>query len=177
MRRGGNRKAYVGILALALGALAVDRLVLGSGLTGPKSASANPQELVAAPEAAPPVVIRPVVRLAERLDLIRESEAEASDAFAAPSWLAEKKAAPAAAAQPPAEPFDRRHRLRGIARGADGTLTAMIDDRTLRVGDEIDAHILRSVDMGARTAVFEGPYGVVRLSIPVGDVGNKRRSN
>lgn len=178
MKRGGNRKAYVGILALAIGALAVDRMILGSGLSGPKSASASPQELLAAPESTPAATIRPVVRLAERLGSIEGSDASEVDAFAAPTWLTEtKQEATLVASTPAAEPFEQRHRLRGIARGADGTLTALIDDRTLRVGDVIDAHVLRSVDMASRAAVFEGSRGEVRLTIPLGDVGNKRKSN
>lgn len=178
MRRGGNRKAYVGILSLAIGALAVDRMILGSGVSGPKSATASPQELLASPEASPVVIIKPVVRLAERLSSIEGSDAGEVDAFAAPTWLAEtKREATLVASTPAPEPFEQRHRLRGIARGADGTLTALIDDRTLRVGDVIDAHVLRSVDMASRAAVFGGPRGEVRLTIPLGDVGNKKKSN
>jgi hypothetical protein len=150
----------IGIFLLGLAALGVDRTLLrpqGGAHAASADWSPPPAAAIEAANSAPvPPGEASAPRLAERLGrLAPEHPADLSqmrDAFALPgSWDAE----PAADTKAPVSPiarFIRSHRLGAVVmEGPDSCV--LVDDRFLRLGQQIDGFTL--VTVGERSAVFE----------------------
>lgn len=166
-----QRKLYVAVLGLALGGLAVDRLLLDGG-SAPRRAAAQlsrdePTESADAP--ASPIASAPagaqVVRsstLSSRLDELARARqldpAQASDAFAAsPAWVSTVAVKPVEKSAPPAEDvFRKSHKLMAVVLNG-GNGAAIIDDKTYVVGMEVGGYTLRSLTK--RSAMFEAQDG------------------
>lgn len=166
--RSRKRKVYVAVLALALVALGVDRLVLSPGRTGPKEGeAATPRSARTDPAADAGVsgdagrqTTPPAEIICERLaDLAKRENldlANVADAFRpGPKW---RKGPPPRAKgpapppeTPPAEEFKKRHKLVAVMADDEGG-KAVIDDVCLRVGDTLDG--LKLVAVGDGSAVF-----------------------
>jgi hypothetical protein len=178
-----NRKIYAAILAMALGGLAVDRLILG-GATGPHDASAEVD-----PALAPDASTSPTLRantphhatnntstLAARLDrMATEHHFEllsVEDAFRpAVSWVkpAENGVKPIVQLTE-AQAFAKNHKLMAVVTNVAGG-AAIIDNQTLTVGRQIDGFTLIAVTQ--RSAVLEKFGQRVELTLPDGNKGLK----
>ncbi len=187
-----QRKAYVVILALALGGLGVDRILLDGGATGPSQteASLSPTPtpgVTPAPGTIPGTTTgfapgsarasgasagSPTARtmtLAGRLDKIAESEsfdlAQVEDAFLpASGWLKKE--------QPKARPvvkvdevqaFTNTHKLLALVNNAHGG-AAIINNQTVVLGKVVDGFTL--IEVTKRSAIFEKDGRRVELSLP-----------
>jgi hypothetical protein len=175
-----QRKVYVAVLGLALGGLAVDRLVLDGGATGPRDAAAAIAAAGApAPAAASPAGLNTLVSpaasrgptLAARLEHIgKEHRLDPmciDDAFR-PSLAWPKPASPAASDRPkaaevdPTQAFLKAHRLMAVVQNTTGG-AAIVNGRTLTVGMEIDGFKL--VRITRRSATFEREGRSIELTL------------
>lgn len=173
-----QRKAYGLILTLALGGLAVDRLVLDGGASGPQSAEAVggapisravPVEANLKAEAANPATRAST--LAGRLDrTAKEKNFDlllVDDAFRpATSWI--KPVVTVATAQAAApisetEAFAKKHKLLALLNNSHGG-AAIIGSQTVVLGKQIDGFTL--VGVSKRSAVLEKDGQRVELSLP-----------
>ena len=164
-----QRKMYVAVLGLALGGLAVDRLVLDGG-TAPRRAAAqisrdeptDPTEPATTPSTALSTDAGESATLSSRLDELARARqldpAQAPDAFAAsPAWVSAVAVKPQEKSAPPAdEVFRKSHKLMAVVlNGENGA--AIINDKTYVVGMEVGGFTLRSLTK--RSAVFEAQDG------------------
>lgn len=174
-----QRKAYGLILVLALGGLAVDRLVLDGGATGPQSAEAiggaPVSRAVAAEAKTKTETNNPATRastLAGRLDRTAKEKnfnlLQVDDAFRpAASWIKPAAAAVMAQAAEPvseAEAFTKKHKLLALLNNAHGG-AAIIGSQTVVLGKQIDGFTL--VGVTKRSALLEKDGQRVELSLPV----------
>jgi len=173
MKLSKRQRAFVAILALALGALIVDRAFLGSGSPVPDEAVAGSSPAAAPPPSAPP---RPPAgdaagkpALADRLaELARAHELktdEIRDAFRlSPAWLAECSPQPTGEPEPtPADRFAQAHRLTGVVvKGQAGIV--LVDGGCVAIGQVLDG--FRLVSVADNSAVFEanGQRVVLKLN-------------
>jgi hypothetical protein len=162
-----ERKMILVVLGLAVGAFLVDRLVLDSGFSEPAQAQASeavaisqapilagrtPAAEPVAPQADPAVAAQ--VALADRLAQLQDSKGftltKINDAFARPGGLAppadlpNDRPEPSAAASA-AETFQKTHRLMAVVASERGHM-AIINGRTVRVGQSLDGFELLSVE-------------------------------
>jgi hypothetical protein len=172
-----QRKVYAAILALALGGLAVDRLVLG-GATGPKDASAE-VDAAASPDSpkspllrlsAGPSITTRANTLAGRLDrMAGEQQLElltVEDAFRpALGWVRPAETGVKPIVQlTEGQAFAKSHRLMAVINNNGGAGAAIIDNQTLTVGRQIDGYTLVSVTQ--RSALLEKAGQRVELTLP-----------
>ncbi len=168
---------YVAILGLALGGLAVDRLLLNGG-PAPRKAAAHavrdasdePSTTAASASALAPfnAAANRQVTLASRLDEMAKARrldpAQVADAFApSQSWVSIAAVKPVETNAPPVdEIFRKSHRLMAVVlNGASGA--AIINDKTYVVGMEVGGFTLRSLTK--RSAVFERDGQRVELEL------------
>ena len=184
-----QRKIYLAILALALVALAVDRLLSPSGGTAPSEARASSDAPAAqrpAPEARKPEAKATAKDapsassvLADRLEEMRREKgldladaAAVPDAFTAPkSWPAVSGAGQATPRQSLAEKFAASHRLEAVMLGSESNY-AVVNGRCLRVGETLDG--FRLVAIGKQSATFDSEGLQVRLTLEKSDAGSGR---
>lgn len=179
-----QRKAYVAVLGLALGGLALDRLVL-SGVTAPASAGAAEVEQPAEAPASTTVAVVPVrPSLTQKLASLPLEDGPLVDAFrGTPVWLSSPEA-PAEEEpkdQPSAPSFEQTYKLSSvvIARGGSGG-AAVINGELVRVGMELaPGLVLRSVSVenGMSRAVFSDgrrEYALVQVAEPPKKSGSRR---
>lgn len=138
-----QRQFSIGVLALGLAALAVDRLVLGPSDGGPFPAMAAQGAPGAAPASAPArasVSALGMISVADRLDAARFVGAGARDGFSPPEgWLPKapsEDAAKHAAKVPEKEGAPDLH-LTGLFPTAPGGARAFISGSSVREGDEV----------------------------------------
>ena len=187
-----SRRQYacVAVLVVAVAALLADRLLLGSGTTGPNPATASTHAAVAGPAPAAPAVQVPAAKqtvtsperpsLGERLAALAKARgvdpAASRDAFALQElWLSQlKKPAPEARPEsrpespPPSAPpavFASKHKLTAVMMTGQGG-SAIVDGKMLRMGQEVGGHKLIGLKASGR-AVFQACDGgeEVELSI------------
>ncbi len=176
MRWNATTKAYSAVLVVAVGGLLADRFVLGSGLSGPKQASAAIEALPA--ESGALVMALPVSRRVEtaasRLSAVLGAGGNTviEDAFGGEvEWMA---AAPAVSARServavePEKAFADRHTLTGLSAsrgGGHAGACVWVDKVKVEVGGMVDGMRLVSVNPQRREATFEGPAGNVVLTL------------
>lgn len=168
-----SHKVYLLVLGLAATGLAVDRLFLGPGQTGPAPAQAVPSAPAASPSVAPaqataaaattlPSVAARLAELARREDL---DPASVPEAFVPPKSWTVQAAAKASAAQA----FAQTHRLTSIVFSAQsGSVT--VGDKMITAGQVLDG--FRLVSILRRSVLFESVEGgdrvELRLESPAG---------
>ncbi|MBL7140608.1 MAG: hypothetical protein ISS74_06830 [Planctomycetes bacterium] len=176
-----SRKLCVAILGLALAALAVDRVFLASGTSGPKAAGASSLPAPDSADAAGasqdkktlPAADRPPT-LAARLESAAEQFAlaptEMRDGFSiAETWLAELQVPTAAHPPGPAEPqpsaaeaFAGRHTLTSVILTSQGG-SAVIDGKVVPLGQAVDGFTL--LRLTRESAVFGAAGEEVELRL------------
>jgi len=183
MKSSRERTILIAVLSVAGLGLLVDRVVIGSDVTGPAQTSAgvldgfdvNLAELAA--ESSTELIkstggdTPPVVSLAERLRKIAGSSGDTDftqtrDAFSpGPGWEASSSAAgtvPDNQARRAAEAFQSRHVLEAVLVSGDNRY-AVIGGQTFLIGQTLDGYHL--VEVHERSAVFEARGVRVRLGI------------
>ncbi len=193
-----KQKMMLGICGVALAGLAVDRLCLQEGSTGPASAAALVVPSIEMGTGTPRTVLTKAVRASEPLDvspqqledegslarrLSRVAEQEkasgpAIDAFTmAPTWVIRTAEAekPAAVKVPDAaDPvkFAAVHQLTVLMQGTGRSGLAVIDGSPRRVGDVVDGWVVES--LSARAAVMRHGSSRVELKLPDPAVGKSK---
>ena len=187
------RKLYFGILVLGLGALGVDKFILGAG---PQSVSASLANLALGEENAGAVtdIVKTVEALfsdasassgslAERLRDADLSGIDVGDVFACPEdWLAQGEAAVVAPSADQEDPVPSALSapshglvLSSVMARPDGTGVAVVNGVPVSVGQEIQGYVLERVDQ--KSARFSGPAGVVELQVAIPGLTNPRNPN
>ncbi|KPK79719.1 MAG: hypothetical protein AMJ81_12905 [Phycisphaerae bacterium SM23_33] len=186
-----TEKVYLGVLAMALGALVIDRTFLGSSQVTPSQAAAqqaapSPQPPQAAPvpppgpdEPAAPESPALAARLREAAGAEKPDYANVRDVFAlSQGWLAELESpatqpGTSAAKSVPARPV---HKLMAVMVGGESSY-AIIDGKCLLVGQEMDGLKLISVEQNSAVVEADG----VRIQLPLQEqpqpAGAERISN
>ena len=150
MRLTKERKLYIAVFGLGLVALVVDRVFLT-----PAGASGAPVEPAAeSPTAAAPAHPAPAPApqsgpsFGERLEQHAVwPEGPLQDAFLAPdTWVGPRTAPPAAPEVQSEAPFATRHHASAIS-SANHASFALVDGKTLRVGDVLDGHTFVRVEL------------------------------
>jgi len=175
-----SRKLVLAILAVAVTALAVDRLVLAPSAGGPTAAQAAPgrdespagagEASATTPPTAPPVDPRP--RLADRLQVVAEHfELDPDglrDGFVpAEAWLADLVEPPPEPEAPepqasPATRFAEQHTLTSVILTSGGG-SAVIDGKVVPLGQTIEE--FRLIRLTRHSAVFEAGGETVELRL------------
>jgi hypothetical protein len=159
------------VLGVALVSLAVDRLFLDSGQTGPDEAGAAQvgEPLEHAEEVPSPVDAATLVdaSLGERLEKIRDGHdldlETPRDAFrASPEWTQAQGMGDIGDGSGDADTGARRHVLTAVMLLDTGNV-AIINDTYLRVGQEIDGWRLTQVDRGSAMLEGQGLSVTLRL--------------
>lgn len=170
-----QRKAFVGVLAVAGIALIADRAFFGAAPLGASPAAAAAQEMVvvkaALPASAPPLAAPsvPGITLVSRLEALRENAVE-TDPFESPFVTASVVETPDAVL--PASPeFDGaawagRHKLSAVMNGKPSSF-AIIGGKIFRVGDVLDGLMLVRIEN--QSALFEGEQGSAELLVRAGE--------
>ena len=162
-----ERVVIIGILGVALGGLAIDRVFLSSSVTGPAQVAASDAEF-AMDDLLDQVDVEPVQivdepqsvtsALADRLEEFAQSRGDdienLPDVFQPPtSWLGDSATAETAyRATTPAGDFLANHRLNAVmlSRSKPG---AVVNKQFITIGQAVDGFVLVSVS--ERSAVFE----------------------
>lgn len=174
---------YGFVLGFALVALAVDRLILSDGATGPQSAAAA-DEFVS-DETSPASASKPMMAaspgavqapsLANRLQNLAQERklilTDVEDAFRPNlNWVgvARPEVVPVASTKPQVglsevESFKSRHRLMAVLQNSEGG-AAIVGNHTILIGQNIEG--FRLVSLTKRSAVFEKDQARVELSLP-----------
>lgn len=162
-----RQKVYLSILAVALGALVLDRVFLGSGGATPGRAAVRqgarrPGSRQAAPASPPSAPGEPAApegqRIAARLRAAAQAEkpdySNVRDVFAVPpAWMAElEPPAPDGSSADEGVPDRPAHKLMAVMVGERGG-HAIIDGRCLLVGQERDG--LKLISVAEDAAVVE----------------------
>jgi hypothetical protein len=180
MKKSRERRILIAVLSAAGVALLVDRVALDSGVTGPAESSASVLDGFPVEPALPgqdPSVdgLRPSIsqatpasELAKRLREVGErfpkaDPAQGRDAFTpAVGWSAQMNQGTPDNSAEFARAFQESHRLDAVMTIGDQRC-AVIDGRTVFVGQALDGYKLLSVDQ--RSAVFEVGGARVKISI------------
>jgi len=163
-----QRKVYLGVLAVGLVALVIDRAFLGGGGVSPSSAEGAVIPPVKAPAGAMSPQ-QPNVSIADRLAAATEAAnaSELKDAFRpSDAWLAQLRPSadrPAVAPLDLAQSFSQRHRLMGVMLQTGGG-KAIVDDRCMAVGEKMDGFTLVAVEKNS--AVFTCGDSRAELKLP-----------
>jgi len=171
-----RQKPAVAVLAILLLALAVDRVLLDGGNV-PAGASASSTQAQAEPiaDAEDPAEINsepPTIRLAQKLEALWSQKgldtSQARDVFSLPaSWLTDVR--PATPVDGPAQEqdaatvFAANHQLRGVL-ATDQARCVTVDDRVLRLGDELDGFKLVAIEEDSVTFEADGRQVTLRLA-------------
>lgn len=156
------------ILALGLGALAVDRLVLQPGVIGPKQASASAESAPAAPLGEPGKTSH-VVTVAALVNSISSHElandkASLDDMFSDPDWVRPTdtpEASGASAAKP-----EQSHTITGVVWGR--TESIILDGELLMAGQASKSgRVLVKLDEARMVAIVRANGKDTELEIPV----------
>ncbi|MHC4427918.1 MAG: hypothetical protein ACYS0D_04850 [Planctomycetota bacterium] len=169
------------LCVLGLVAVGVDRVFF---LPGPAAADRLPSQHYAAverpsssdetPEVAPVGSITTArAAIADRLDTVAQRRGfdldRVPNAFAPPkSWLVEEVRPSSPSSRVTAEMFEARHVLTGVMAAGDGGY-AIIDGRTLFIGQELDGFELISVSERSAVLVSDGER--TELMLPEGGTG------
>jgi len=169
------------VVALGVAAVGIDQFVLGGGASGPSQASASaalnqtvsetaattaPQTPQADDQAADQAsgIITGHPELSDRLERLASAQSlqveGMVDAFVPRGSWAQ---AEAEKLKPQAKPFDQRHRLDGVM-AVSGEAVAIVDGRTLRLGNLYDGYVLRRISDNSVT--FERDGDSVQLHLP-----------
>lgn len=173
-----ERNVFIGILGVALAGLAVDRVFLGSGATGPAEASAAAEEyavdpfsdvleveLVEAADEAEPLTSALAGRLEEFARSDQRDTGDLPDIFEpSASWRGMPSSDGAVASRPasPAEAFQAAHRLNAVML-SDSKPGAVVDGQFLTIGQDLDGFVLTSVN--ERSAVFKAENEQAELAL------------
>jgi len=171
-----QRKIYVAILAVALGGLVVDRVVLEGGATGPSASEASDLSSLPAVSASAAVLtqspVNPAARtktLASRLSDIAKTQnldpSQVEDAFRpAAGWIEQRqsKTAPVAVVND-VQAFTDKHKLLALINNPQGG-AAIINNQTIVPGKTIDGFTL--VEVAKRSAFFERDGQRIELKLP-----------
>ncbi len=169
-----QRKVAIGILVLALTALALDRTVLKMSPLGAQSASAaatpggsstqeSPAKSAAKPAPAQAMVAFHLQTVALTTGLV---DNEPADVF---NPIAVFGPGPGrdGAQSPAAEEFSQKHRLASVLiSGLDSRAQATIDDQPLRIGDRVKGSQLLSITELSATFDVEGEKVVLIMALP-----------
>lgn len=163
-----RQKAFVGLLIVGIGALAVDRVFLQA----PHAASAqtdNSQRVTASAATAAPSGSSPAATsLSERLRQMQAADqprlAKLRDIFTLTAGFAAQPAQDAAAKVDPGDQFRRSHRVTATLLNGQRS-QAMIDGRLVTLGQSVDG--FRLVSMNAQSATFESPDGQAILPVAI----------
>lgn len=187
----------MGLLALAIAGLAVDRLLLGGEVSGPASASASNARSAEPSHAQPPAPEAPetvAAMIALRLDSMRGNVAsvgglgdvagtQTRDAFA-PIFRAslvevkevtepEPTTVEGASAEQAAKDFQKSHRLQAVLVPRDGgEPRAMVDGKSLVIGEEFNK--ARLVEIRDESVIFDVQGVRVELALRRGQIGASR---
>jgi hypothetical protein len=180
-----ERKIFVGVFVTAVLALAVDRLVLQGPATGPARSPAAappaPTDLVepadrptAGPASSVPAV-QAERRVAKRLGQVARRLPPATEGerdIFQPSSLwggAEKpeRQPQKTRGKELAKAFNEAHTLTGVLAGPDGGRLAMINDRFVAVGHDVDG--FRVVSIGAGWVILRSPEDDQRIVLTMRD--------
>lgn len=146
MKLSKQRRVWIGVLGLALGALFVDRVILGTGVASPRSASASGPTASTTPPLSAASVPSPAGSIADRLETFRPraDPENAPDGFATiASWYREAAQTAAEQAAAPA-----KFKLGGVWSEKGVPVMAFINGKRCYIGDTIgDARLV-----AARTA-------------------------
>ncbi len=179
MKLSKQQKVSVAVLALALAALAVDRVFLSPGEAGPRRADAAPRPSGSAAATAgragglaSPMVLASGISLADRLGGFSKAKsievAGVRDAFTPSETWMPKKSEPVATATPVVQRprFSKSHKLMAVMAGPQGS--AIVDGVCYTVGDPkrnmLDGYTLVSV--GQQAAVFQLNNDRIVLELP-----------
>jgi len=172
-----ERKILIGVLSAAGLCLLVDRVVLGSGLSGPAETEAgvldlsiDPSSLLITPDTIEPAAAEPVSTLADRIRLATQSHSSGEpggrDAFALPeSWIIQDTSDTGPNGADPAElmrAFRDEHKLDAVLVTGDQRC-AVVDGQTVYIGQEVGGY--RLVSVSERSAQFQADGLVVSLMI------------
>jgi hypothetical protein len=175
MKLNKERKIFVALLALGLGALAVDRMFSGAEAAASSDNSAalvptktdSPGRTAASPTTTD--VGGEINSVAARLNAMGESQrlskTQLADGFQLPPrWAAAYKVAEQPAAKPlsPVERFQQSHKLNAVMVGGRRS-RAIVDGTTVSAGQVFDG--FRLVEVTERFAVLESDAGRVVLKI------------
>ncbi len=175
MRLSKGQKLCAVILALALGALVVDRVFLGYEIASPDQAAAAdtrdsrrtpPDPSIASFDPLESTFGQP---LTERLEAMATSygldPADTRDAFRlSPGWMADcRRKAPTDQHLTPAERFIRDHQLLAVILTPDAD-SAAIDGNCLFVGEKLDGFELISVSEHSAAFESDGERVVLKLT-------------
>lgn len=179
-----TQRIYVAILALAIGAFAVDRLFLRGGPD--EAQAAGPYQSPSAMSRTPSPTAGPAGEILGLLAALNGDRADLSKLRSAfqPSaaWSAElvppapeapaapAKSAPAAATPAKAQAlmqFAQNHHVMSIIR-TDAGGSALIDGRLINIGNKLDGFTL--VELIDTAAIFESDAG--RVELKLGSAGN-----
>ena len=170
-----RRKIYAGILAVAVAALLVDRLVIGPGTPASARAAETRPDVAGYRDSQPPDDPMPAIPvgpdvpngIAESLAALAKTEpidlGNVRDAFRAPpAWMAQLRpqAEIAVVATTPADAFRRKHKLWGIKLDERGD-QVIVDGDCLEIGEQLDGFTLKVVGKGR--AVFANGDTLVEL--------------
>ena len=161
------------VLAILSVALIVDRALLG-GRIAPVGASASSTESQPKPagKVKDPVDSRPEpppMKLAQRLELAWSQKgldnSKARDVFSLPaSWFDDvRPATPVDSPQDAVTLFAANHQLRGVLATGQGRCIT-VDDRVLRLGDELDGFRLVTIEDDSVTFEADGRQVILRLA-------------
>lgn len=173
MKLSKRQKSGLVVLAILSFALVVDRVLLG-GENVPAGAYAASTEAQAEPVAeakdpAEPKPEPPTIRLAQRLEALWSEKgldtSRARDVFSLPaSWFDDvRPVTPVDVPQDAVTVFAANHKLRGVL-ATDQARCATVDDRVLRIGDELDGFRLAAIEDDSVTFEAAGRQVTLRLA-------------
>ncbi len=155
-----ERKVYVGLLAVALLAVAADQAILGTDVAGPEKAAAKPTPAVSglpAPAGSHGVATNggqtPTAgwisdKIQQATDGLQQVQGDAvSDAFAVShTWLGDStgKPEPESSQLTPPDAFERRYPLMAVITMEDDSY-AVLGGFTLRIGQSLDGYQLVAI--------------------------------
>lgn len=164
-----RQKAFVGLLIVGIGALAVDRVFLRAPQTASAEAPASlraPSSPVAAAPGQPQPANPATAPLSERLRQMQAADqprlAKLRDIFTLTASFAAQPAQDAAAKVDPIEQFRRSHRVTATLLNGQRS-QAMVDGRFVTLGQSVDG--FRLVSMNAQSATFESTDGQAVLPV------------
>lgn len=180
-----RRKAIAGVMALTAAALFVDRVFLGSSMSGPDAAGGAEPSLVGSPNAKPTKLTRMDVglgwrgrvasRLAEaksRLGLKAEAAADGFEPSA--SWTGLQKPAGTRPAMPdkPADNSPLAGKQISAVLTTPSGKAVILEGEVVALGDVHAASNLKLTEILPNAAVFTGPG--VRVEVPISSRGLER---
>lgn len=171
MRLSKQQKVYLAILALVLGVLIMDRVFLShKSPTAEASVHSDPvpdESILEATDSPDPNSQPSRIKLAQRLEALWPDESlgldEARDAFSlSTAWLADVRAQGPLPVGDAAARFAKNHQLRAVLIESQ-TSSAVVDNKFLMLGQELDGFKLVAVDEDSATFAAGKKRVVLRL--------------